>query len=170
MQSGAQFWPEEDSNCLVNSSRVRPFKHLKQIVRGDQGADLAQSSGGIRRLTEDLLIALLELSVVEVHDAIQMTAVSVKLTGATARTPSAPPGYGGLRFAHGQDAGRDRLAIERLDGGLRAFRRNHGHEPESARLAAGVVHRDVDICNVAVGGKQKHHLLLRNVRSQILHV
>jgi len=60
---------------------MRPFKHLKQIVCGDQGADLTQFIGKTIRPGKISLVALLQLRVCEIHDASSMQREGVSDTG-----------------------------------------------------------------------------------------
>jgi hypothetical protein len=68
-QHRTQPWQQEMLNRLVHSWRVGPFKHLKQIVRGDQGADMRLFIGQTASLGEIALITLLQQRVCEIHDA-----------------------------------------------------------------------------------------------------
>jgi len=50
------------------------------------------------------------------------------------------------------------------------FRRNHGDKAETARPAIGAINREIDLDDIAMGGKQIHKILVRSGSSQIVHV
>src|SRR5208337_4000798 len=52
-------------------------------------------------------------------------------------------------FAYGESAGSNRLAVERLNGGASAVRRDHGDEAETARLMADAFDGDINLGDVA---------------------
>ena len=77
-QPGAHLRRQQVLNYLVNSGGMGTFKHLKHIVRGDQRPHLAQVLRGIARLTQALVIMLLQLSVSKGRLHIALVLLSVE--------------------------------------------------------------------------------------------
>jgi len=80
-----------------------------------------------------------------------LTASATELTAFTTTTTAA-------FFARFGDVNRQRpatngFAIDRVDRGLRLFRRAHGDEGEAARTAAYAIGHQVDFLHQAMGGK-----------------
>jgi hypothetical protein len=71
-QLRTQLWQEELRNRLMDSRRMRPFKHLKQIVHAYQRADLAQCIGKAASFRKVALITFLQLRVREIHHTSSM--------------------------------------------------------------------------------------------------
>ena len=173
-ESRAHWRRQQVFDGFVNSGGMGPFEHLKQIVRGDQGAQLAQVLRDIARLAEVLVIALLQLWISEVHAAPDATRRSVKLAGPAAGSSSSIRQTGRFfvhpSFAYRERAGSRGLAVEPLNGRPGAFRRDHCHEAETARPWTRVIDRNPDGHDVAIGGKQIHQLVLRRGDAQVLDV
>jgi hypothetical protein len=52
------------------------------------------------------------------------------------------------------------LSMKSLDGGPSAFRGNHGYEAEAAPLLMGAFNHDINVCDIAVSGKELLELAL----------
>jgi hypothetical protein len=62
------------------------------------------------------------------------------------------------------------LSMKSPNGGSSAFGRGHGDEPKTARVTVEVINRDIDLRNVAIGGKQLHQISFRRHRSQVVYI
>ena len=88
-QFRAQSRSEEVIYRLVDSGRVRPFKHPVKIMCGDQGTDPAQVLGSITRLDKVAVITLLQLRIFKVQEA-PLSDGLIEMVGTAAGT-SPPP-------------------------------------------------------------------------------
>jgi len=89
--------------------------------------------------------------------------------GALASAGRAETLSGWTRLAYCENVRSYFLSIEGLNGCSRTFSRGHGDEPITTRAAIGAINRDIDLGDIAVGGKQFHKLVVGGGRSEIIN-
>jgi len=73
------------------------------------------------------------------------------------------------RFARDESPRPECSTANGLNGGPRAFRRDH-HKPVAARLMAGAINHDMYVHDIAVSGKQLQQLFLGNRGRQVVEM
>lgn len=78
--------------------------------------------------------------------------------------------FAGLHFAYRESVRADLFPVKSLHGCSRAFRRDHGDDPVTARSVSCAIHGEIDLDDIAVDREQIHEILVCRGGSKIVYV